>query len=216
MQTESDQRGRCSFGVGLLASVGGKLFRLRLLVGLAVTAVGLEVLSPTPFYAEPYRIVHIFALVLIAAGLVLRAWGAGSAGTHTRSATIEAERLATGGAFAYVRNPIYLASICIGIGMATLIGDPAAFLLASVAFGILYFSIVPAEEAFLLRQFGQQYRRYQEAVPRLFPRLTPFPGREQRPFHWRAIRGELLIALLLIVIYCAVQFEEHLDKIGWS
>jgi len=214
MQPDSARRGAFSSVVALLAFIGSKLFRLRLVVGLIVTLVGLELVRPTPFSGKQYRIIHAFALIWIAAGLALRAWGAGSAGIHTRSGIIEAARLATGGAFAYVRNPIYLGSMCIGFGMAALIGDPWAFLLASVTFGILYFSIVPAEEEFLFQQFAHEYRRYQEAVPRFFPRLRPFPGREQRPFEWRAVLGELFMALFLIGIYFALLLEEYFDKKG--
>jgi len=199
-----------------MALIGRRLFRMRLVVGLTVTLVGLELLRPTPFFGEQYRTIHGLALVSIAAGLTLRAWAAGCAGNHTRSGCIEAARLATDGPFAHVRNPIYLGSMWIGFGMAALIGDPWAFLLASVAFGILYFSIVPAEEEYLFQRFGHEYGHYRQVVPRFFPRLTPFPGRKQRPFEWRAVRGEFLMALLLVGIYCTLLFEEHLDKIGWS
>jgi len=216
MQSESAQRRPFNPVVARLAYIGGKLFRVRLAVGLIVTLAGLELVRPTPFFGSRYRLIHAFALVLIAAGLALRAWGAGSAGSHTRSGVIEAARLATGGAFAYVRNPIYLGSMWIGFGMAALIGDPWAFLLAAVAFGILYFSIVPAEEEYLFRRFGQEYRRYRESVPRFIPRLRPFPGREQMPFAWRAVYGELFMALFLTGIYIALLFEEYFDKIGRS
>jgi len=78
------------------------------------------------------------------------------------------------------------------------------------------FSIVPAEEEFLLRQFGEEYRRYRIAVPRFIPRFRPWPGGERKPFHWRAVRGELFIGLLLVGIYLMLLFEEYLDHADWS
>lgn len=193
-----------------------KLFRLRLPVGLGIAFVGIGMVSPTPFFGEQYRVAHSMALLLILAGLALRAWGAGSAGDHTRSDMIEAPRLATSGPFAYVRNPIYSGSICMGFGMALLIGDPWAFLLTTMAFALLFFSIVPAEEEFLARQFGDEYARYRAAVPRFIPRLRPWPGGVRRPFQWRAIRGEFHLAVLLVGIYLALFFDEHLERLGGS
>jgi len=196
-----------------LAAAGRLLFGKRLFIGLAVAVGGLEVLTPKPFFAPGLRLSQSCALLLVAAGLALRAWGSGCAGKHTRSATIEAPRLVTGGPFAHVRNPIYTGTICLGFGMAMLIGDPLAFVLAALAFAILYFSIVPAEEHFLKKQFGADYDRYREAVPRLIPRLTPWSERAQAPFQWRAARGECFIGLIAITIYVALHVQEYLDKV---
>ncbi|MDP9292319.1 MAG: isoprenylcysteine carboxylmethyltransferase family protein [Verrucomicrobiota bacterium] len=195
-----------------LAALGRRFFGYRLLIGLFVTAVGLEVLRPAPFLAEGYRLGQGFALLLILVGLALRAWGGGSAGRHTREDSLQAPELITSGPFAHVRNPIYAGSICLGAGMCVLIGDPIAFILATLAFLILYVSIVPAEEAFLFQQFGDEYQRYRAEVPRLIPRLRPWRGRSRRPFEWRAARGELYIGLLLIGIYAALLYEERWDQ----
>lgn len=196
-----------------LAAIGRKFFGFRLLIGLGVTAIGLEVLRPEPFLAQGYRLWQSVALLMILAGLSIRAWGSGAAGDYTRAAAIQAPELITGGPFAHVRNPIYGGSMCLGFGMCFLIGDPVAFLLAALAFTILYVSIVPAEEEFLLQQFGSEYLRYREEVPRLIPRLLPWRGGVRKPFQWRAARGELFIALLLVGIYAALMLEEQWDKL---
>src|SRR5437868_4581082 len=135
--------------MAILASLGNKIFGKRLYVGLAVALVGLEVLVPRPLFAGPYIVMHTLAVGCIAAGIALRAWGSGTAGAHTRSSTIEAARLVTGGPFAYVRNPIYLGTIFIGVGMSSLIGDPLAYVMTALAFALLYFGIIPAEEEHL-------------------------------------------------------------------
>jgi protein-S-isoprenylcysteine O-methyltransferase Ste14 len=197
---------------GSLVRIGRGLFGFRLLVGLGITAIGLELLTPKPFFANGQRLTQATALALIAAGLALRAWAAGYAGGHTRSDDIEAPLLVTAGPFAYLRNPIYAGSICLGLGMVMLIGDPLAFVLAGAAFLILYVAIVPAEEAFLLRKFGEEYVRYRSAVPRFFPLMKPWDGSVERAFDWRATLGEGGIALLLVLIYSALWFEEYLDK----
>jgi protein-S-isoprenylcysteine O-methyltransferase Ste14 len=199
--------------VNWLAAFGKKVFSVRLLVGLGITLVGLEVLVPKPFFAEGQRAVQIAALALIAAGLGLRAWAAGCAGGHTRSEEIQAPSLVTAGPFAYMRNPIYGGTICIGLGMVMLIGDPWGFAFTTIAFVILYVTIVPAEEAFLSRTFGQEYARYRSAVPRFIPRLRAWSGRMEKSIQWRPMLGEVGIALLLALIYSALWFEEYLDNI---
>ena len=199
-----------------LAAYGARIFAFRLVVGLVVAAIGIELLVPTPPFAVGYRALHICGVLLIVIGLTVRAWGAASAGSHTRSASIEAPQLVTDGAFAYVRNPIYAGSILLGIGMSCLIGDPLAFILTAATFVLLYFGIIPAEEKFLQNEFGTQYDAYCAAVPRLIPRLRPWTQGGGRAFRWRAARGELFIAAILVSIYAALWFEEYLDQIGWS
>jgi protein-S-isoprenylcysteine O-methyltransferase Ste14 len=197
----------------ILSGLGRRLFGWRLIVGLAVAAVGIEWLAPVPFFAPGHRLGQSMAILVAVAGLALRAWGSGCAGGHTRTAQIEAPQLVTGGPFAYVRNPIYTGTMCLGFGMAGLIGDPKAYLLAALAFGILYVGIVPAEEEFLSRQFGAAYAKYRAEVPRFLPRLRPWPGRVRPGFQWRAARGELGIALWAAGIYLALLGEEWLDKV---
>jgi protein-S-isoprenylcysteine O-methyltransferase Ste14 len=187
-----------------LSVIGRKTFPFRLPIGLAVAVVAARWIHPIPFFSPEHRALHAFALMVICAGLALRAWGAGSAGFHTRTDQIEAPRLATAGPFAHLRNPIYLGSILIGAGMSLLIGDPWALVFASAAFALLFFGIVPAEEEFLHRQFGDEYRRYCEAVPRFIPRLTPWSGRARTRFHWKAVRGELWILGILLLIYAGL------------
>jgi protein-S-isoprenylcysteine O-methyltransferase Ste14 len=200
----------------MLPILGRKLFPFRMLIGIIVVLIALEWICPTPFFGRDYRLIHMAAILVIFTGLALRAWGAGSAGGHTRSGQIEAPRLATGGPFAYVRNPIYTGSMLIGLGMSMLMGDPKAFAFAACVFAFLFLAIVPAEEDFLVRQFGEEYLEYRQSVPRLIPRLTPWHGQSKTRFQWHAVRGELVIMLLLATIYGAFVAEEYLDKIFGS
>lgn len=196
-----------------LVGFGRRIFGWRLFVGLAVAAAGIELLVPAPFFAPGHRLFQSVAILIALGGLGLRAWGSGCAGKHTRTERIEAPQLITSGPFAYVRNPIYAGTMCLGFGMAALIGDPKAYLLAALAFLFLYLGIVPAEEEFLRRQFGAAYARYCAEVPRFLPRFRPWPGRGKQAFHWRAATGELFIVLWAMGIYLALWGEEWLDKV---
>jgi protein-S-isoprenylcysteine O-methyltransferase Ste14 len=183
------------------AGLGVRIFHRRLHVGLAAVLLAAFVYRPRNVFGAYAVAGTIVSLLLVIGGLALRAWAAGCAGGHTRRATIEAPRLATGGPFAHVRNPIYLASIILGLGMVGLLADPWMLGLYIAVFVFLYTSIVPAEERFLRGQFGEAYARYCAAVPRLLPRLSAWPEAEQRGFDRTAIAGDVRLGLMLVVIY---------------
>jgi protein-S-isoprenylcysteine O-methyltransferase Ste14 len=181
-----------------------RIFSCRTLVGLLAVALGCLLVHPRNLYGHFDLAVKCFAVALVLAGLALRAWGAASAGRHTRTAAIEASQLATGGPYAYVRNPIYLGSMILGLGFVGFLSDPLMLLLYLLTFAVLYISIIPAEEAFLRQKFPDAYARYSAAVPRLIPRLRPWSGAQQRSLDWVAAKGEVRVALLLIAIFVSL------------
>jgi protein-S-isoprenylcysteine O-methyltransferase Ste14 len=132
--------------------------------------------------------------------LVIRALAGGFAGRHTRTEQIEAPRLATGGPYAFVRNPIYIGSMVLGLGMVGLLANWIALIPYIGVFAVFYFSVIPAEEQFLRRTFGPQYEEYYRNVPRLVPMLSPWPGAEKRVFDWRPALGEWRVASAVIGI----------------
>ncbi|HEY3007692.1 MAG TPA: methyltransferase [Micromonosporaceae bacterium] len=85
-------------------------------------------------------------------------------------------RLVVGGAYRYVRNPMYLAVVAAILGQALLLGRlellwyAAAVGAATAAFAYGY------EEPALRRQFGAEYEAYRRAVPAWRPRLRPWRG----------------------------------------
>ena len=150
-----------------------RVFGNRLWIGLAAVGVAALIVRPRALFGEYHAIGVTSSVALIVLGLALRTWAGGCAGDHTRDATIAAPRLVTGGPFAYVRNPIYLASVVLGLGMVLLIGDPSLFALYLAVFAFLYGAIVPAEEEFLRSKFGPAYERYCAHVPRAWPGGEP-------------------------------------------
>jgi protein-S-isoprenylcysteine O-methyltransferase Ste14 len=173
-------------------------------VGLAVVVLMALFIRPRLLFGVHQDLGTLSCLGLVILGLAGRAWAAGCAGPHTRQATIEAPRLVTGGPFAYVRNPIYLASIVLGLGMVGLLGDPWMLIPYAAVFAFLYSSIVPAEEELLLRRFGERYAHYRGNVGRIVPRLRPWSGAESASFAWNAVLFEARLGLLLAAIYGAM------------
>lgn len=113
---------------------------------------------------------RIFAgLILVALGQLLRFWGVGCI-TLYRGEEVKAQRLATWGPYALVRNPLYVANGLLGLGWAWMSGN-AATVVFLVSFYVLYgVLIVPHEEAFLSQKFGQEYEDYKKRVGRFIPK----------------------------------------------
>ncbi len=81
------------------------------------------------------------------------------------------------GQYRYLRNPMYLAVVTAILGQALLFGSARVLGYACVVGVLFHLFVIGYEEPTLRRQFGESYRRYQAAVRRWRPRLTPWSGR---------------------------------------
>jgi protein-S-isoprenylcysteine O-methyltransferase Ste14 len=99
-------------------------------------------------------------------GTLLRGWAAG---------LIRKDReLSTDGPYAHTRNPLYLGSFLIGVGVALASGRWELVLLFGLFFAVLYAPLVRAEERALAQRFGDAYARWANGVPAFVPRLAPY------------------------------------------
>lgn len=105
-------------------------------------------------------------LVLAVAGAALRTWAAG--------VIRKKKELATGGPYAYTRNPLYLGTFLIGTGLAVAGGRLSFVVAFFVLFGIIYGWTMRAEERDLYERFGREYDAYARSVPLFVPRVTPY------------------------------------------
>ena len=80
--------------------------------------------------------------------------------------------LITHGVYARIRHPMYAAAWLWVIIQALLIPNYLGGLSGLATFGLLYFLRVPAEEAMLQTQFGDEYAIYAARTGRLLPSLV--------------------------------------------
>ena len=203
MHDDSEVPRRRSLKVTLqqaLIPVGKIVFANRLLLGLFVVAIAAFFVRPAYSGSAEEYIVKGISFILVIAGVILRAWAAGCAGNHTRTSNIEAGKLATNGPYAFVRNPIYLGSIVLGVGMVGIVGDWRLSPLCFGTFAALYFVIIPAEEEFLQREYPLEYKVYCRNVRKLLPRFTPWAGADRTPFAWQPALREWQTVIILISI----------------
>ena len=74
--------------------------------------------------------------------------------------------LATDGPYRYTRNPLYLAAICVYVGVSLWVDSLVMLLLLPPMIGVLHAGIVLREERYLSAKFGDSYEAYRAAVPR--------------------------------------------------
>jgi protein-S-isoprenylcysteine O-methyltransferase Ste14 len=153
-----------------------------------------------------------FALALL--GEFFRFWGIAYAGSETRrTGEVGATYLVISGAFAYVRNPLYLGNMLmyLGIGIMSYALFPYLQILALLFFYWQYHVIINEEENFLLQKYGEQYKHYKANVPKLIPSLRKYSniGVEQPPFDWKdGLKSETrtLQAFVFIIALITIRY----------
>jgi protein-S-isoprenylcysteine O-methyltransferase Ste14 len=106
-------------------------------------------------------------------GLALRAWAAGCLAKN--------QQLATGGPYAYTRNPLYIGTLLVAAGLAIASRSPGLAALFAAVFLLVYLPVIQNEEQHL-RKIFPEYAAYAEQVPALFPRWTPAATKKLNPF----------------------------------
>ena len=144
--------------------------RVPISVALFATLICLDVLV---FHSRPRDLFNLGdpfvgpAVLLIAAGLLVRSWAAGTLRKR--------QQLATTGPYAWVRNPLYAGSFLMMIGFGALVQDALALWIVIGPIAWLYWHAVQCEERNLNRLFPEEWPAYAARVPRFIPRRLMLP-----------------------------------------
>jgi len=123
--------------------------------------------------SRPTRDSLLIGLPISLCGLGLRAWAAGCLAKN--------RELATGGPYAYTRNPLYIGTLLVAAGLVVASRNVWLGILFAAAFVLIYLPVIQLEEQHL-RSLFPDYKIYAEKVPALFPRLTPAASKNPQPF----------------------------------
>jgi protein-S-isoprenylcysteine O-methyltransferase Ste14 len=138
--------------------------------------VGFVLAAAYLILAQPSVVLLLSGAAIMLAGLLLRAWSAGHLAKNLR--------LATGGPYAYTRNPLYLGSAMMGLG-ATVAGRSWIMGVAFAAFfALVYWPVMEREAQFLRREFPEAFEPYARQVPLFFPKWPRLPAGGEK-FQWR-------------------------------
>jgi protein-S-isoprenylcysteine O-methyltransferase Ste14 len=157
-------------------------------------------------------VVTIAALASLAAGAALRVWGTAYLGSRTMSGlALQGDVLTAAGPYRHSRNPLYLGSWLLALGVSILM-PPGSALCFLAAFTLFVLFLIYTEERFLLSSQGDAYRQYLGSVPRILPRpRSALPASPARP-HWLpALLAETYsVAITLCFAVLAWRYNAHL------
>lgn len=196
----------------LNVAAGGFFFKYRNALFPATLAVFLASARPRASFAHPAleQAMALAGLFIAALGESVRLATIGfeyieRGGRHGR---VYASRLVDKGIYGLTRNPMYLGNLLIVVGIVLVSGAPAGYRVAVPFFCFVYQAIISAEEEFLRKRFGKEYRDYCARVPRFLPsfrglrrafRGTRFSWR--RPFK-QDLSTIAWVAMVLVALPC--------------
>lgn len=143
--------------------------RLRVTIGFLLVAA-------FAWFSRPSADSLLWGLPVSLLGLALRGWAAGCLAKN--------QALATGGPYAYTRNPLYLGTLLVAAGLAVASRSVGLAVLFAAVFVLVYLPAIQLEEQHLRKLF-RAYPFYETSVPALWPRWPRGPAWNGPPFQWR-------------------------------
>jgi protein-S-isoprenylcysteine O-methyltransferase Ste14 len=125
------------------------------------------------WFSRPTAESMMWGVPISLAGLALRAWAAGCLAKN--------QQLATGGPYAHTRNPLYIGTMLVAVGLAVAARSPWLAALFAAVFLFVYLPVIQNEEQHLRAIFAD-YAAYADRVPALWPRFTPARSEKSNPF----------------------------------
>jgi len=171
----------------------------------------------------------VAALLTIAAAAV-RTWATAYIRTDVVHDTqVHADRLVADGPYRYVRNPLYLGGLLLALGFA-IFASPLGAVVIVGGILVLELTLIRGEERQLLRTHGLSFIEYRQAVPALWPALTPrVPAGGGVPrwpqafvgeaFFWAFAAGSVALAITLeakaLLWGSGIGIAFHIIVVGW-
>jgi protein-S-isoprenylcysteine O-methyltransferase Ste14 len=140
-----------------------KHLRLRLLPAYALAALLWATAQPT---CGGYAL----GAPLVAAGLSLRAWGAGH--------LVKTDLLTVSGPYAHLRHPLYAGTLLLALGFGAIAGAAGLLIVICGFLPFFFLYYLPYKERVegerLEARYGAAFAAYRRAVPALVPTLSPW------------------------------------------
>lgn len=186
-------------------AIGNACFRFR---AISVVPVLLAIL----FFCRPLDLgrfnswLSVLGLAAALAGALTRivAVGFSKPRTSGRENYLKAEHLNTSGLYSIVRNPLYVGNFLIYNGVLLAYASPAGLALFNLFFVPNYYFIIHSEERYLEKQFGDEYRAYLKAVPRILPRFSLYRKNDYPFSAVKAVIRERGTTLYWVFFYAVV------------
>ena len=167
-----------------------------------------------PRGASVARIVFGFAALLLGLAAAVRTWAAAYLRSEVvHDLTLHTEALVADGPYRYVRNPLYLGTFLLSVGLGVL-ASRSGFVLLTVGAAIRILRLIGREEAELEKQQGGRFREYCRRVPRIFPSFgASIPAAGLKPQWGQAFRGEAFMwGFFLTMVGFTITLEDRVAE----
>jgi len=145
----------------------------------------------TPRGAFIARIVFEAGALLVGFAAVIRTWAAAylrSDVVHDKA--LHTERIVADGPYRHVRNPLYIGTFLLSVGLG-LLASRSGFIVLAAGAAIRILRLIGREEAHLKREQGERFHEFCRRVPRLLPSWRPRVPSAGLAAEWgQAFRGE--------------------------
>jgi protein-S-isoprenylcysteine O-methyltransferase Ste14 len=166
-----------------------RLFRLRFAVLYPLGAY-------LVFFTTPDDQSTRAGVMFMVAGMFMRLWSNGYA--------IKLDKLTTSGPYAWVRNPLYVGTGLILLGLVVMLKILWVGIIFFAAIIAAYTRTIRNEEKMLTDKFGAAYLDYRAKVPAMWPALQPYTAGEKWPFSlerlWDSREHKVVLWMSIIVI----------------
>ncbi len=163
-------RNQTTLNVNDKDSAGVQIMPPSVFLSCLIIGICLELLFPWTIMPGNWFTLSIIGIIILALGATFMMWGHGrfhSLGVNVPT-NMPVSRLVTDGAHKYSRNPMYTGLISIILGMGIAINSVWGLIaVLPMALYISYY-VIPKEEAYLIRTFGEDYEKYCKNVRRWF------------------------------------------------
>jgi protein-S-isoprenylcysteine O-methyltransferase Ste14 len=170
-------------------------------VAALVTVLFFKYLLPKRQDSSLKILLDTLGILLVAFGFLLRIASRGYKSEHSKNS----QNLVGEGPYTLMRNPMYLGTFLIGIGVSLVIFSWWVGLIFGFVFLLVYIPQIKKEEAILLKRFGDEYKRYCQITPRFFPNPIIFFKKGLRNYiffkrPWIGREFPSLIGVIVLII----------------
>jgi protein-S-isoprenylcysteine O-methyltransferase Ste14 len=197
------QTGEEEIQASRLGRVGKWIFDHRILVLLPWFVPPLLLFDAARLPSWPWRLA-LYGILAI--GAAVRVW---CTGYRTWAYRSSGERhLMTGGPYATVRHPIYVANFLLGIPLFLAVNLPLLAGGFALWFVLTHFAIIAREDEILRARYGDEWVRYAGKIGRVVARLRPY-DQPRGEFSWEPVLKGMELpkaAAILALLPVALEF----------
>ena len=197
---------------------GNFLFRYRSFTPIPLIILVFIIFKPIDL-GEKNLLINISGLLTSLLGEAVRiiAVGYSFTGTSGRESYLRADNLNTSGIYSVTRNPLYIGNFLIFTGLVVIFSNLFALLTFALFLILQYYFIILAEEDYLEKKYGSDYKVYLSRVKRIIPTFKGY-RKNQNPFHLKKVIFKendsvfnMLIMFLLVLLYKELKFSHRID-----